>query len=112
MKCSNAGNSSASVDEFVDYDNFQGSSLLRSNDDDAGEESNFDEGDGNDISKVDDLEVKMDLTDDLLHMVMFWETNSSCAICCQFNRFELSSYLYHCNLGFLVFGSSQSLQSC
>ncbi|KAG5045081.1 hypothetical protein AAZX31_06G051600 [Glycine max] len=69
VKCSNAGNSSASVEEFVDYDNFQGSSLLRSNDDDAGEESNFDEGDGNDISKVDDLEVKMDLTDDLLHMV-------------------------------------------
>ena len=61
----------------MDYDNFQGSSLLRSNDDDAlrsmsaGEESNFDEGDDSDISKVDDLEVKMDLTDDLLHMVCF-----------------------------------------
>ncbi|KAG4392001.1 hypothetical protein AAZX31_04G054500 [Glycine max] len=74
VKCSNAGKSSASVDEFVDYDNFQRSSL-RSNDDDAlrsmsaGEESNFDEGDDSDISKVDDLEVKMDLTDDLLHMV-------------------------------------------
>ena len=67
--------------EFVDYDNFQRSSL-RSNDDDAlrsmsaGEESNFDEGDDSDISKVDDLEVKMDLTDDLLHMVCFmWEEN-------------------------------------
>lgn len=37
----------------------------------ASGESNFDEGDDSDISKVDDPEVKMDLTDDLLHMVCF-----------------------------------------
>ncbi|RDX77207.1 F-box/LRR-repeat protein 15, partial [Mucuna pruriens] len=59
-----AGNSSASA-ECGDCDDFQESSL-RSND---GEESSFDEGDDSDSSGVDDQEVKMDLTDDLLHMV-------------------------------------------
>ncbi|XP_061374889.1 F-box/LRR-repeat protein 15-like [Gastrolobium bilobum] len=53
---SNAGESSASAD-YGDYDNFQASSLRDS------------EGDDNDISKVDDPDVKMDFTDDLLHMV-------------------------------------------
>ncbi|XP_020236572.1 F-box/LRR-repeat protein 15 [Cajanus cajan] len=69
---SNTGESSASV-ECGDYDGFQGSSLPSNGDVpklmSAGEESNFDEGYDSDISKVDDLEVKMDLTDDLLHMV-------------------------------------------
>jgi len=69
---SNSGKSSASA-EYGDYTDLQGSSL-RSNDDalrlmSSGEESNFDEGDDSDIANVDDLVAKMDLTDDLLHMV-------------------------------------------
>ncbi|KAL2346599.1 hypothetical protein Fmac_000599 [Flemingia macrophylla] len=69
---SNTGESSASVERGV-YDNFRGSSMP--SDDDvpklmsADEECNFDEKHDSDISEVDDLVVKMDLTDDLLHMV-------------------------------------------
>ncbi|TKY74859.1 F-box/LRR-repeat protein 15 [Spatholobus suberectus] len=73
VKSSHTGKSSASAECGDCGDDFQGSSF-RSNDDafrlmSVGEESDFDEGDDGDISKVDDLEVKMDLTDDLLHMV-------------------------------------------
>ena len=83
---SNTGNSSASAD-YGDYDYIQGSSLRLNSETcyDAftlmctGKENGFDssclkdsEGDDSDISKVEDLEVRMDLTDDLLHMVCYW----------------------------------------
>ncbi|XP_027354138.1 F-box/LRR-repeat protein 15-like isoform X2 [Abrus precatorius] len=78
-RSSSAGEPIASA-ENGDCDNFEGSSLRSKNDAfrlmSAGEESNFDsssvkdgEGDDRDMSEADDLEVKMDLTDDLLHMV-------------------------------------------
>ncbi|XP_061349571.1 F-box/LRR-repeat protein 15-like [Gastrolobium bilobum] len=81
---SNTGKCSASAD-YGDYDYIQSSSLRPNNETfyDAftlmctGEENNFDsssfvkdsEGYDSDISKVEDIEVRMDLTDDLLHMV-------------------------------------------
>ncbi|XP_020234612.1 F-box/LRR-repeat protein 15 [Cajanus cajan] len=78
----NAGKCGSS-NEYGDYDYIKGS--LRPNGDTcyeafalmgAGEESSFDssivkdgEGGDSDLSKVEDVEVRMDLTDDLLHMV-------------------------------------------
>lgn len=74
---SNVGKSSASA-EHGDCNDIQESSV-RSNDDalrlmSSGEGSNFDEGDDSDIANVDDQVTKMDLTDDLLHMVF--------SVCC------------------------------
>jgi len=83
---SNSGKSSASA-EYGDYIDPQGSSV-RSNDDalrlmSSGEEISFDEGDDSDIANVDDLVAKMDLTDDLLHMVF--------TICCCCNGLKIGS---------------------
>ncbi|KAI9118289.1 hypothetical protein K1719_010621 [Acacia pycnantha] len=79
---SNSGKSNTSID-YGDFDNIPGSSLRYNNDScydafalmNTSEENNLDsslvkdsEGNVNDISK-EDLEVRMDLTDDLLHMV-------------------------------------------
>ncbi|KAJ1442843.1 Leucine-rich repeat domain superfamily [Sesbania bispinosa] len=79
---STTGKYNASAD-YGNYNYIQGSSLQPNNSTSydafslmcTGEESHFDssgvedgEGNDSDISKVEDLEVRMDLTDDLLHM--------------------------------------------
>ncbi|WVZ20250.1 hypothetical protein V8G54_007572 [Vigna mungo] len=77
---SNVGKSSASA-EHGDYNDIQGSSV-RSSDDalrlmSSDEGSNFDEGNDSDIANVDDQVAKMDLTDDLLHMVFSFLDHSN-----------------------------------
>ncbi|XP_054818807.1 F-box/LRR-repeat protein 15 isoform X2 [Prosopis cineraria] len=80
---SNTGKSNTFID-YGDFDNIPGSSLRFNGDScydalavmNTSGENNLDsslandsEGNDNEISKVEDLEIRMDLTDDLLHMV-------------------------------------------
>lgn len=112
---SGAGNSSSSGDR--DYNICQGSYVVSKNEivyhnfmmNDGGEENHFDSSNGKDVerddsgtSRTEDFEVRMDLTDDLLHMVFVY---------LQFPLFQqlfpfllLLQYIYFCLFTFLLSG--------
>ena len=128
--CSVAGNSNSSGDR--NYDNTHGSFVASKNEifyhtfmlNNVDEENQVDSSGGKDneedesgTSKTEDLEVRMDLTDDLLHMVCvcltFLPSKRKCLITSA-PKFCICLYLSFYSLlsGLLFLGSHKSLPSC